>query len=235
MSKAQEDPHRRKSPYNLERFRNLASRRALRYLISVFILPAWVLTSLIGVVGGMWFLTRLSATEKSLTESTTYSTDVPYQLFAALPKKGQVLSQRIDSGDGRILKVKAFLKFYRSPMEVAAEDFVRVADTYKIPWTLLPAIACKESGCGRVIPHGSYNAFGWAIYSGQNSGAVFTSWADAIDRVGKGLRRDYFDQGLDTVAEIEMRYTPSSARTHNGWQDGVNFFMDELENWEKRT
>ncbi|NTV31047.1 glucosaminidase domain-containing protein [candidate division WWE3 bacterium] len=112
-----------------------------------------------------------------------------------------------------------------------SQAFVDIADTYNLPWTLLPAIACKESGCGRAIPPGSFNAFGWAVYTGQSSGATFGSWAAAIERVGRGLREDYFNRGLDTVPEIETRYTPPSATTHGGWRTHVTMFMNEIEGW----
>lgn len=206
-------------------------------ILKILALPVWLATSVLTVSLGGWLLYHGSQNTPVEDQYANLVSDeqVPYQLFAALPKKGQVLSQRVDYGDARLVKLKSFLRFYHSPMLEAAESFIQVADTYQIPWNLLPAIACKESGCGRVLPYNSFNAFGWAIYTGQNSGAVFGSWADAIERVGRGLREDYFNKGLDTVESIETRYTPSSARSHNGWRDDVMFFMEEMETWGTKT
>lgn len=153
-----------------------------------------------------------------------------YHLFTSVPRQGTVLGQRVSSGDLRVVKLQAFLDQYRSPMP--AQSFIDAAEKYNLPWSLLPAIACKESGCGRVIPSGSYNAFGWAVYTGQNSGAVFDSWDGAIERVARGLRTEYFDKGFDTVSKIETKYTPPSATTHRQWLQGVEYFMETIETWE---
>src|SRR5690606_37956205 len=103
------------------------------------------------------------------------------------------------------------LSAQNSPMVEAAPAFVHVADKYNLDWRLLVAIAGKESSFGKYIPPGSYNAWGWGIWTGQQSGAGFSSWADGVESVGYGLRKHYFDKGYDTLLEIESRYTPPSA------------------------
>ena len=61
----------------------------------------------------------------------------------------------------------------------------------------------------------------------------FSSWEEGIEKVAQGLREDYFDQGLDTLEEIEAKYTPLSAASHHAWMRGVDYFQWELENWWK--
>ena len=200
--------------------------------VQVIALPLWwgISITLMGAL--LMFLWQDQTAKRTVSPEMVYSSaNQSYRLFTALPTKRQVLGQHVDYKDARVLKLQRFLEYYNSPMSGAAASFVETADKYRLPWTLLPAIACKESGCGRAIPTGSFNAFGWAVYTGQNSGAAFNSWAAAIDRVGRGLREDYFDDGLDTVPEIETRYTPPSANGHGGWRTHVQYFMSELESW----
>ena len=155
-----------------------------------------------------------------------------YRLYSALPQReGSVLSSSIISADQRRLILQRFLRAQNSPMAPYAADFIEAADKYDLPWTLLPAIAGKESGFGKVIPKNSYNAFGWAVYTGQQRGAVFSSWRDAIFTVAKGLRENYFNRGLDTLEEIEPIYTPPSAKKGHPWLLDVRFFMEQIANW----
>ncbi len=206
-------------------------RRRIPVAFKILALPAWVGSCLLALGLFIGLLSIRFDSKPVLADSTDGYSVTDYQGFAALPRKGDVLGQRVDYRDTRILKLRDFLLFYNSPMVDNAADFVAAADRFDLPWTLLPAIACKESGCGRVVPYNSFNAFGWAVYTGQKSGAVFNSWSEAIYRVAEGLRNDYFNQGYDTVVEIESKYTPSSANSHHGWQSDVEYFMAELENW----
>lgn len=203
--------------------------------LRLVIFPLWCVVTMFAIAGGLLFLTRDSRSAK--LEAARNGTDMDtqtYQLFAAVPRtsKAQVLGQRIDSKDIRVIKTQRFLEYFNSPLAPHAETMVVAADAHEIPWTLLAAIACKESGCGRILPRGSHNAWGWAIYTGQNSGAAWDSWDDAIWRVSEGIRTGYFDQGLDTIPEIETRYTPQSAQSHHGWRDHVTYFTELLEEWE---
>lgn len=156
-----------------------------------------------------------------------------YHLFTSVPEQGQVLGQNITGVDARAAILKDFLEKYRSPLAPFAQKFIVVADENELPWTMLPAICGKESGFGKVVPEGSFNPFGWAVYTGATSGTNFASWEDAIEKVGRALRRDYFDKGLTTPEAIEMYYTPISASSHHAWRDGVSYFIWELENWTK--
>lgn len=106
------------------------------------------------------------------------------------------------------------------------KTFVFEADRYGIDWKLLPAIAFQESSLGKNIPKNSYNAFGWGVYSGENSGASFTSWQDAIEKVARGIKERYISKGLTSPEAIMTRYTPNDDGT---WVFAVKTAMDEME------
>ena len=82
----------------------------------------------------------------------------------------------------------------------------------------------RESNLGKTIPNDSYNAWGYGVYGGKVT--KFNSWEEAIERVSRGLRRDYFDHGLDTPEKIMPKYTPPS---DGSWAFCVNTFLQELQ------
>ena len=156
----------------------------------------------------------------------------PQSLFASVPKVVSLFGFTQGEEYPRAAQLEKYLITRKSPMAASAKTFVEVADQCPMDWTLLPAIAGKESAFGRIIPINSYNAFGWAVYTGQTSGAVFDSWDHAIQRVGEGLCENYIKQGRNTPELIEQLYTPQSARTHGGWRTDVTFMMEQIKNWE---
>jgi hypothetical protein len=127
--------------------------------------------------------------------------------------------------DARPVIVDNFLAKHNSPMVGHGKDFVLTADKYGIDWRLLPAIAFQESNLGKKIPAGSHNAFGWAVFTGERSGAEFDSWPASIETVAKGIKERYINQGLTTPEAIMTKYTPSS---DGSWAFGVRFAMDEM-------
>jgi membrane-bound lytic murein transglycosylase B len=152
-------------------------------------------------------------------------------LFAAAPPHGQVLGESLDSNaDTRSKRLEKYLRSYRSPMAAHAGTFITVADRYDLDWRLLPAIAGVESGFGKRIPRGSFNAWGWGIPTGAKSGLGFDSWDHGIETVARGLRVKYFNAGFTTLRAIESRYTPpSAAQASHPWASGVAKFMGELD------
>lgn len=195
---------------------------------------AWGATSLFVIFSAFYLVAASPKLSFSTPKFFHLDPSRAYQLFTSVPEEGQVLGQDITGLDARAAILKDFLQGYRSPLAPYAEKFIEAADHYQLPWTLLPAICGKESGFGKVTPEGSFNPFGWAVYTGANSGTNFGSWENSIEKVGAALRRDYFDKGLTTLDEIEMHYTPLSASSHHAWRDGVAYFTWELENWGKR-
>lgn len=204
------------------------STRLPQTIRKLLFLPFWLLATLLTLGSAAFLLIVLGS---AITGSAGDQAASAYRLFSALPKTGQVLGTTIFGKDARVEILTEFFAQYRSPLVPYAANFVEAADKNRLPWTLLPAICGKESGFGKTIPFGSFNCFGWGVYTGQKSGVSFASWEDSIEKVAQAVRRDYFNRGLDTVDEIERIYTPQSPEKGHPWRDGVNYFIWELENW----
>ncbi|MBU0708654.1 glucosaminidase domain-containing protein [Patescibacteria group bacterium] len=176
----------------------------------------------------------------SLLTSPSWSANFPpfierssnYSLYAALPDRGSVLGHFVVSEDTREIILRDYLQNRNSPMVESARDFIRAADKYQLPWTLLPAIAGKESGFGKAIPRDSFNPFGWGVFTGQQSGVEFSSWNDSIYAVAMGIRERYFDRGLNTPELMEPHYAPPSPGKGHPWLFDVTYIMEELKSWK---
>jgi len=130
----------------------------------------------------------------------------------------------ITVADGRVANLKSFFRKYGSPLYNEAEIIVKVSDQYQFDYRLLPAIAMQESNLCRVIPHDSYNCWGWGIYG--TTVTRFESYEQAIKTVAKGISENYIAKGLVTASMIMEKYTPSS---NGSWAYGVNSFLKALE------
>lgn len=125
--------------------------------------------------------------------------------------------------DERIAQLQAFLHSYNSPLEREAVAFIQEADRYSLDWRLVVAIAGTESTFGKHIPSGSYNAWGWGIPTGAQSGIGFESWTEGISTVSEGLRKNYINRGAQTIEQIGRIYAASPA-----WAGHVRFFINKL-------
>lgn len=119
--------------------------------------------------------------------------------------------------------LEKFFEQYNSPLVKNVNTFVRVADKYNIDYRILPAISCMESTCGKVLIEGTYNPFGWGVYGNQH--IAFESYDEAIETVGRGLNKNYFSKGYNTLAKIAPIYTPPNS--HN-WYSGTMFFKNKI-------
>ena len=137
---------------------------------------------------------------------------------------GDVLAA-VKGGDVRPVLIERFLARYNSPMIGMGEEFVSAADKNSLDWRLLPALAFQESNLGKKIPKGSYNPFGWTVYSGKNSGTYFDNWEQAINIVAARMKTNYIDQGFSTPETIVIRYTSSNNPT---WVFAVRSAMEEI-------
>ncbi len=153
-------------------------------------------------------------------------TNQSFKLYAALPKNGIDVSENIDRVDARPKIIENFFNSYKSPLASFGTIFVSVADKYSLDYRLLPSIAMQESNGGQKLIVGSFNPFGYGIYGGQVK--RFSSFEEAIERVGRGLREDYLNKGLNTPDKIMPKYTPPSVALGGPWAKGVSSFMDEL-------
>ncbi len=126
--------------------------------------------------------------------------------------------------DTRALFLRAFLKSYDSPMAGVSEAFVAEADKHGLDWKLVAAIAGTESTFGKHVPAGSYNAWGWGIPTGAQSGIAFETWEDGIATVSEGLKTRYIDRGAETIETIGRIYAASPR-----WAGNVRFFLAKME------
>lgn len=148
-----------------------------------------------------------------------------YQAYSAVPQVLAAFTEsEIKDGDARAGLVDTFLKKYDSPFQGLGQFIVDTADKHKIPYSIVPAIAQCESNLGKVIPYESYNAWGYGVYG--SSVMRFNNWFEAIERVSRGLKKDYYDRGLDTPEKIMKKYTPPS---DGSWARCVTQFMKEQE------
>ena len=165
-------------------------------------------------------------TSKKVLDEITYI-DKKYDQFAvsSAPLVMGVYETQTSVNDGRAANLKSFFRKYNSPLYDYAEFIVATSDKYQFDYRLLPAIAMQESNLCRVIPHDSYNCWGWGIYG--NTITRFSSYDEAIETVAKGLKTHYIDKGLITASAIMAKYNPSSP--NGSWAHGVNTFLRLLE------
>ena len=145
-----------------------------------------------------------------------------------IPKQsGQVLGTSVSIGDGRILLLEDFLE--GSPMEKYADLIVTEADKYNIDFRLIPAIAMCESNLGKRMPSGSFNAWGIAVYTGQQSGATFTSWDKGIRWVSQFIHDRFYKNDLVDLKAIGATWAPPSVNTGHSWANCVETFMRDIQ------
>lgn len=132
--------------------------------------------------------------------------------------------------DIRVTKLTRYLESHNSPLASNADYFVKTADKYGFGenWSLVAAIAGVESTFGKHTPKNSYNAWGWGIPTGSQSGIGFDSWEDGIETVSSGLQTRYMDKGADSIEKIGRIYAPPSTT----WAKNVRFFMNKIEETE---
>lgn len=150
-------------------------------------------------------------------------------VFAAAPEAGSagVLASFAPLlVDKRVAHLESFFRSYNSPLEKHAVTFIREADKHNMDWRFVAAIAGVESTFGKHIPPGSYNAWGWGIPTGAQSGIGFRSWDEGIATVTKGLKKNYINKGAVTFSQIGRIYAASPV-----WSSHVEFFMDKITNF----
>ena len=184
------------------------------------LIAAWFASSLISLFIALGFLLYLSFDKVVLID------DNDLRLYSSLPSSSIEISDYIEARDGRAKIIEDFFKGYSAPLVKQADLFVEVADRYALDWRLLPAISMQESNGGRRIIQSSKNPFGYGIYGDKV--LEFESFEQAIERVGRGLKEDYINQGLKNPTEIMAKYTPTSLEKGGAWAKGVLTFMEEL-------
>jgi hypothetical protein len=143
--------------------------------------------------------------------------------IAAASQPAQISDSFTTTNLDRVKTLEKFFEQYKSPLKSESSKFVEIADKYEIDYRLLPSIACLESTCGKFIPNGSHNAWGWGIFGGKVT--KFKSWAEGIETVGKGLKENYINKGRKTPNQIAPIYAPPRPEH---WASRVNFFYEKI-------
>jgi hypothetical protein len=158
----------------------------------------------------------------------TSSTDIT---LAPQQGSGRVLGISIEGSDARSSLLKVFIKRYQpsSPFFDLTDYLVTTADTYQIDFRLIPAIAMCESNLGARMPSkDSFNAWGIAVYTGQQNGKKFNDWEHAIDWVGKFIREKFYNRSITDLEEIGAIWAPPSVANNDSWARCVTGFMDKI-------
>lgn len=179
-------------------------------------------------------LLLINLTLLSSMQTPAFAKNAPYQattIALSSTGTGKVLGTNIEAADARELLIKSFiLKFQpNSPMLPYTKAFIDAADTHNIDFRLIPAIAMCESNLGSRIPSkDSFNAWGIAVYTGQQHGKVFNDWPHAIDWVGQYIREKYYNRSITDLVEIGAIWAPPSVSKDNSWAKCVEGFMNEI-------
>ena len=187
------------------------------------ILFIWILFAVFLIFGVVFAFNRI-AIQKYKESPKPYNSKNVFETESAISLQDQFLAT-IQSQDAKSALVERFLKENNSPMVDSTATFIKAAEKYNLDWKLLPAIAFTESTLGKKTPFGTYNAFGWGIIDSTAKGTDFDSWDDAILSVAKGLREDYYNQGLTTLEAISGRYAGDE-----NWDNKVLRAMDDITN-----
>ena len=136
------------------------------------------------------------------------------------------------TSDTRVVAMNRFLADYDSPMAKYAEVFVDSADQVGLDWRLVASISGVESAFGRLIPHNSYNAWGWKGGPGGDF-SMFAGWEDGISWVTNRIAVGY---GTEiSVFDMESTYCPPCGMNpRHEWANGVARYLEQLSDYRRR-
>lgn len=160
------------------------------------------------------------------------SSSSAYRLFKSIPHFGSeslTIETKVPK-DARAALVQKFFQGYSSPLAQYSDYIILQADIHDIDYRLIPAISMQESTGCKFIPENSYNCWGYGIYGDKV--LRFSDYEEGIERVSRGLRKDYYDKGLNTPMKIMAKYTPPSIALGGPWAHGVYYFFNKIENPE---
>lgn len=177
-------------------------------------------TTILSLIIGVFIVTPVFASENLISKPF----DPVISNLPTFPKNEEIVLVI----DGKVIKAEAdqreitltnFLKSKGSPLAEFAADFISVADKYDLDYRFLPAISGLESSWGQIQPQGSHNPFGWGPT------IRFSSWPEAFETVGNGLRTRYVPNGKVTPFMVGPTYAASKT-----WASRVSSFMFQIEN-----
>lgn len=143
------------------------------------------------------------------------------QIFNSINNKDH---QLVPSSFYKKLAIKKILEKYNSPLIVSIDQFINTCNSYSLDCYLLPAIAGLESFFGRFVYPNSYNPFGWG-----GGYIMFNNWNESIEIVGKIIKINYINRGLDSVDKIGILYSESPT-----WSTRIKWFIKQFEKEEDK-
>ncbi len=189
----------------------------------------WFPLVFIFLIGNLIVLSStIRASQEQSPLSNTPSQPYDFQITSST-QSPQVLGTQIIAADARTLLLESFLRQHDSPMSPYAETIVQKADENGIDFRLIVAIAMCESNLGKRMPsRDSYNAWGVAVYTGQQKGAMFQDWPHAIEWVSEYIKGKYYDKGIVDLKEIGAIYAPPSIENGYSWTNCVESFQKSI-------
>lgn len=142
--------------------------------------------------------------------------------------KGQQLNFKVQSKGGGKTALDQHLK---GSLKGYGSAFTAVGKKYGIDPNLLAAIAIHETGNGTSPAIKNKNNVGGMM--GKNGLMTFGSIEEGIDAMASNLRRNYINQGLTTIPQIQRKYAPIGANNdptglNNHWISGVSKYYKNL-------
>lgn len=170
----------------------------------------------IAIIGSMVIFAALVGYFAKQNERKMNMLENGLKVYAATTEREKKFS------DERVQKLYNKLSYYNSPLAGYAQYIVAVSDEYAIDYTLIAAIAGKESSFGKHLAN-DYNA--WGITGGKETRfRAFVSWEEGIRFEAQLLSEQY---RKDMVAGIQTRYCPSF-QCSDSWVDDVTAFSGEI-------
>jgi hypothetical protein len=111
------------------------------------------------------------------------------------------------------------------------DAFIQAGKKYGIDPALLAAIAIHETGNGSSSAARKKNNIGGMM--GKNGLMSFNSIQEGIDKMASNLKRNYIDQGLTSIQQIQKKYAPVGAANdptnlNSNWISGVSRYYSML-------
>lgn len=153
----------------------------------------------------------------------------PAKQITAAAGTAQILGASVIAGDARALLLESFLEQHGSPMTPFADLIVKESDANGLDFRLVVAIAMCESNLGKRMPKkDEFNAWGIAVYTGENNGKAFDSWPHAITWVSSYIKSKYHDRGITDLRDIGAIWAPPSVAKDYSWTNCVENFLGTI-------
>lgn len=113
------------------------------------------------------------------------------------------------------------------------DAFAKYGSQYGVDPTLLAAISMWETGRGTSSMAKNKNNVGGMYDSKNKTFYTYGSIDEGIEAMARNLAKNYINQGLTTIPQIQQKYAPSGAANdpnglNNNWVKGVTSIYNEL-------